>query len=50
MKSCALRKSEAMARQLVYDKLTTKQKLERLPATGAARQRQRLMAKLAKEV
>jgi len=39
-------RKEAEARQVESDKLTTKQKLDRLPATGATKQRARYMAEL----
>ena len=45
----AERRNQAMQRQAAYDELTTQQKLDKLPATGATRQRERLTAKLAKE-
>ena len=42
-------RAEAEARQAESDKLTTQQKLDRLPATGANRQRARYMAALEAE-
>ena len=45
----AERRNQAMQRQAAYDTLTTQQKLDKLPATGATRQRERLTAQLAKE-
>lgn len=46
----SFRKSEAVARQEVYDKLTLQEKLDRLPAAPhAAKQRARLLALVAKK-
>lgn len=45
----AERRNQAMQRQAAYDELTTQEKLDKLPATGATRQRERLTAQLAKE-
>ena len=43
------RREAAVARQAEYDKLTTQQKLDRLPAGHCARQRARLEKKLEEE-
>jgi len=43
------RQNEATERKAAYDKLTTRQKLERLPTDGSKKQRARLTAKLEKE-
>lgn len=43
------RRKNAEARQAEYDKLTLQQKLDRLPANGAKRQRARLEAALNKQ-
>lgn len=45
----ALRKSEAKERQEAYDKLTLQEKVDRLPATGATKQRARLQRLLEKK-
>lgn len=45
----ALRKSEAKERQEAYDKLTLQEKIDRLPATGATKQRAKLQALLEKK-
>lgn len=44
-----LRKEGAKERQEAYDKLTLQQKIDRLPATGATKQRARLTALLEKK-
>lgn len=44
----ALRKQGAKERQEAYDKLTLEEKIARLPATGATKQRARLQAALEK--
>ena len=44
----AERRKQAEARQAEYDQLSTQQKLDRLPANGAKRQRARLEASLNK--
>lgn len=43
------RRKQAEARQAEYDKLTLQQKIERLPANGAAKQRAKLTALLDKQ-
>lgn len=43
------RRKQAEARQAEYDKLTLQQKLNRLPANGAKRQRTRLEAAINKQ-
>lgn len=43
------RRTEAFARELANSKLTTAEKLKRLPPEGATRQRAKLTARLAKE-
>ena len=45
----AFRRKNAEARQAEYDKLTLQQKLDRLPANGAKRQRARLEAAIASQ-
>lgn len=45
----SLRKSEAKARQEAYDKLTLQEKIDRLPSTGATKQRARLQRLLEKK-
>ena len=44
-----IKRAAAEARQVEYDKLTTAQKLARLPKGGAMRQRARLEKQLADE-
>lgn len=45
----SLRKSEAKERQAAYDKLSLQEKIDRLPATGATKQRARLQRLLEKK-
>lgn len=45
----SLRKSEAKDRQAAYDKLSLQEKIDRLPATGATKQRARLQRLLEKK-
>lgn len=45
----AMRKREAKERQEAYDKLTLQEKIDRLPATGATKQRARLQRLLEKK-
>jgi len=44
-----IKREAAQARQVEYDKLSTQQKLDRLPVGHCARQRARLEKKLAEE-
>lgn len=44
MKSKQQKREEANERNAAYAKLTTEEKLNRLPATGAERQRKKLLA------
>lgn len=44
-----VRRAKALARQSESDRLTTEQKLAKLPATGATRERAKLTARLAAE-
>lgn len=43
-----LKQEEAVTRQIEYNQLTLEQKIERLPATGATKQRKRLLALMEK--
>ena len=43
------RQEAAKVRQAAYDKLTTQEKFDRLPTTGATRQRRILAARLVQE-
>ena len=45
----AMRKREAKERQEAYDKLSLQEKIDRLPATGATKQRAKLQALLDKK-